>query len=49
MVGMMSLSGPYTVDGGGQAAVSLLGSLPTWLIFFQRTFIRELTPGTIKG
>lgn len=51
MVGIMNLTGQYTVDWGGQAAASLIGSLPTLLIFifFQRYFIRGLTLGAIKG
>ncbi len=51
MVGIMNLTGQYTVDWGGQAAASLLGSLPTLFIFvfFQRYFIRGLTLGAVKG
>ena len=51
MVGIMNLTGQYTVDWGGQAAASLVGSLPTLLIFifFQRYFIRGLTLGAVKG
>lgn len=51
MVGIMSLTGQYTVDWGGQAAASLIASLPTLFIFvfFQRYFIRGLTLGAVKG
>lgn len=51
MVGITNLTGQYTVDWGGQAAASLIGSLPTLLIFifFQRYFIRGLTLGAVKG
>ncbi len=33
MVGILNLTGQYTVDWGGQAAASLIGSLPTLFIF----------------
>ena len=51
MVGIVNLTGQYSVDWGGQAAASLIGSLPTLLIFifFQRYFIRGLTLGAVKG
>ena len=51
MVGILNLTGQYTVDWGGQAAASLVGSLPTLFIFvfFQRYFIRGLTLGAVKG
>lgn len=51
MVGILNLTGQYSVDWGGQAAASLIGSLPTLLIFifFQRYFIRGLTLGAVKG
>ncbi len=51
MVGILNLTGQYTVDWGGQAAASLIGSLPTLFIFvfFQRYFIRGLTLGAVKG
>lgn len=51
MVGIMNLTGQYSVDWGGQAAASLIGSLPTLVIFifFQRYFIRGLTLGAVKG
>ena len=51
MVGIMSLTGQYTVNWGGQAAASIIGSLPTLtvFIFFQRYFIRGLTLGAVKG
>ena len=51
MVGILNLTGQYTVDWGGQAAASLVGSLPTLIIFvfFQRYFIRGLTLGAVKG
>lgn len=51
MVGILNLTGQYTVDWGGQAAASLIGSLPTLIIFifFQRYFIRGLTLGAVKG
>ncbi len=51
MVGIMSMTGQYSVDWGGQAAASLIGTLPTLFIFifFQRYFIRGLTLGAVKG
>ena len=51
MVGIVNLTGQYTVDWGGQAAASLIGSLPTLFIFifFQRYFIKGLTLGAVKG
>jgi ABC-type glycerol-3-phosphate transport system permease component len=51
MVGILNLTGQYTVDWGGQAAASFVGSLPTLIIFifFQRYFIRGLTLGAVKG
>ncbi len=51
MLGIVNLTGQYTVDWGGQAAASLIGSLPTLFIFvfFQRYFIRGLTLGAVKG
>ena len=51
MVGILNLTGQYTVDWGGQAAASLVGSLPTLFIFifFQRYFIKGLTLGAVKG
>ena len=51
MVGILNLTGQYSVDWGGQAAASLIGSLPTLFIFifFQRYFIRGLTLGAVKG
>lgn len=51
MVGIVNLTGQYSVDWSGQAAASLIGSLPTLLIFifFQRYFIRGLTLGAVKG
>ncbi len=51
MVGILNLTGQYTVDWGGQAAASLIGSLPTLFIFvfFQRYFITGLTLGAVKG
>ena len=51
MVGILNLTGQYTVDWGGQAAASLIGSLPTLFIFvfFQRYFIKGLTLGAVKG
>ena len=51
MVGILNLTGQYTVDWGGQAAASLIGSMPTLIIFifFQRYFIKGLTLGAVKG
>ncbi len=51
MVGIVNLTGQYGVDWGGQAAGSIVGSLPTLFIFvfFQRYFIRGLTLGAVKG
>ncbi|UCH24862.1 MAG: carbohydrate ABC transporter permease [Trueperaceae bacterium] len=51
MVGILNLTGQYSVDWGGQAAASFVASLPTLVIFifFQRYFIRGLTVGAVKG
>lgn len=51
MIGIVNLTGQYSVNWGGQAAASVVGSLPTLLIFvfFQRYFIRGLTVGAVKG
>jgi len=51
MVGILNLTGQYSVDWGGQAAASLIASLPTLFIFifFQRYFIKGLTLGAVKG
>lgn len=51
MVGIVNLTGQYGRDWGGQAAGSIVGSLPTLFIFifFQRYFIRGLTLGAVKG
>ena len=51
MVGILNLTGQYTVDWGGQAAASLIGSLPTLFIFvfFQRFFIKRADAGRGEG
>lgn len=51
MVGLLTLKGQYTVAWGVQAAMSVIGSIPTLVIFifFQRYFIQGLTFGAVKG
>ena len=51
MVGILNLTGQYTVDWGGQAAASLIGSMPKLFIFvfYQRFFLKGLTLGAVKG
>jgi ABC-type glycerol-3-phosphate transport system permease component len=51
MVGLASLKGQYSVAYGVQAAMAVMASMPTLLvfIFFQRYFIRGLTLGSVKG
>lgn len=51
MVGLITLKGQYTVAWGVQAAMAVIGSIPTLMIFvfFQRFFIRGLTLGAVKG
>ncbi len=51
MFGLASLRGQYSVAYGTQAAMAVIASIPTLLIFifFQRYFIRELTLGSVKG
>jgi ABC-type glycerol-3-phosphate transport system permease component len=51
MVGLIALKGQYSVAYGVQAAMALIASVPTLLIFlfFQRYFIKGLTLGAVKG
>lgn len=51
MVALTALKGQFSVAYGVQAAVAVIASLPTLLIFifFQRYFIRGLTLGSVKG
>jgi len=51
MVGILSLGGQYSTAFGAQAALSIIASLPTLLVFFifQKQFIRGLTAGAVKG
>jgi ABC-type glycerol-3-phosphate transport system permease component len=51
MVGILSLGGQYSTAFGAQAALSIIASLPTLLVFFvfQKQFIKGLTAGAVKG
>jgi ABC-type glycerol-3-phosphate transport system permease component len=51
MVALITLQGQYGVAYTAQAAMAVIASVPTLLIFifFQRYFIRGLTLGAIKG
>jgi len=51
MVGILSLGGQYSTAFGAQAALSVIASLPTLLVFFifQKQFIKGLTAGAVKG
>ncbi len=51
MVGLLSLGGQYSTAFGAQAALSVIASLPTLLVFFifQKQFIQGLTAGAVKG
>ena len=51
MVGVLALQGQYSVAYGAQAAMSVMASIPTLLVFliFQRQFIHGLAAGAIKG
>ncbi len=51
MFGLASLRGQYSVAYGTQAAMAVIASVPTLLIFvfFQKYFIRGLTLGSVKG
>ena len=51
MVALLALKGQYTVAYGAQAAMAIIASIPTLLvfIFFQRYFIKGLTLGSVKG
>jgi len=51
MVGLISMRGQYSVAYGAQAAMAVIASIPTLMIFifFQRYFIRGLTLGAVKG
>jgi multiple sugar transport system permease protein len=51
MVGLIAGQGQYGVAYTAQAAMAVIASVPTLLIFsfLQRYFIRGLTAGAIKG
>ena len=51
MLGLIALRGQFAVAHGSQAAVAVMASLPTVLVFlfFQKQFIRGLTAGATKG
>jgi len=51
MLGLIALRGQFAVAYGSQAAVAVIASLPTVLVFlfFQKQFIRGLTAGATKG
>lgn len=51
MVGIINLQGQYGTAYGAQAAVSVIASVPTVLVFlvFQKQFIAGLTAGSVKG
>jgi len=51
MFGLASLRGQYSVAYGTQAAMAVIASVPTLVIFifFQKYFIRGLTLGSVKG
>ncbi|MBA0051272.1 carbohydrate ABC transporter permease [Streptomyces sp. AJS327] len=51
MVGILSLQGRFSVAYGTQAAMAVLASLPTLLVYivFQKHFVRGLTAGAVKG
>ena len=51
MLGLLAAQGQFTVAFGNQAALAVIASIPTVLVFlaFQRHFIRGLLAGAIKG
>jgi multiple sugar transport system permease protein len=51
MVGILNLGGQYSTAYGSQAALSIVASLPTVVVFFvfQKQFIAGLTTGAVKG
>lgn len=51
MLGLLAARGQFTVAYGTQAALSVLASVPTVVIFivFQRHFVRGLLAGAVKG
>jgi multiple sugar transport system permease protein len=51
MVGLLNLQGQYSTAYGAQAALSVIASVPTVLVFlfFQKQFIAGLTTGAVKG
>lgn len=51
MLGLVSLTGQYSVAWGLQGALALLASLPTLIVFlfFQRYFIHGMSMGAVKG
>ena len=50
MAGINALKGPYSVVWGMQAALAVVASIPTIIVFvlFQRYFIAGLTLGAVK-
>jgi multiple sugar transport system permease protein len=51
MVGILNMAGQYSTAYGAQAALSIIASVPTILVFFlfQKQFITGLTTGAVKG
>ena len=51
MAGINALKGQYNVAWASQAAMAVIASIPTIVIFvaFQRYFIAGLTMGSVKG
>ena len=51
MVGILNMAGQYSTAYGAQAALSIVASLPTIVVFFlfQKQFIAGLTTGAVKG
>lgn len=51
MLGIVDLTGQYSVAWGIQGALSLIASVPTLIVFlfFQRYFIKGMTMGAVKG
>lgn len=51
MVGILNMAGQYSTAYGTQAALSMIASLPTVIVFliFQKQFIAGLTTGAVKG
>ena len=51
MLGLLAVQGQFTVAFGSQAALAVIASVPTVLIFivFQQHFVRGLLAGAVKG